>query len=120
MTKNKSKVDVTTLVRAGMYETLEPLLKAMYGEFQELSRKKQDGVLNKNKIQVVNRLLKDVLSVVEDEPARAYLDLINEDDMPQNSDIALLLSQYRATMTQFHERYFRFDQEARVSRWMID
>ena len=119
MKKNKPRDEVTTLDRANNYEILEPLLKAMYLEFQELSRKKPDGVLNKNKIQVVNRLLKDVLKILDDEPSRAYLDLVNEDEIPQYSDIALLLSQYRAAMGQFHDRYYRFDREARVSRWWI-
>lgn len=119
MAKNKPKGDATTTERVALYENLEPLLEAMYKEFQELSRKKQDGVLNKNKIQVVNRLLKDVLTILEEEPSRGYLDLVNEDDMPQNSDVALFLSQYRAAMKQFHEKYFGYDPMAGGTRWLI-
>jgi hypothetical protein len=119
MSKWQPKGDVTTIARASMYESLDPLLKAMYQEFQELSRKKQEGVLNRNKIQMVNRLLKDVLTILEAEPSRGYLNLVDEDDVPQNSDIALLLSQYRAAMKQFHEKYFRYDPTTRDHRWWV-
>jgi hypothetical protein len=119
MAKNKPRRDVTTTERVGLYENLQPLLEAMYHEFQELSRKKQDGVLNKSKIQVVNRLLKDVLTILEEEPSRGYLDLVNEDDIPQNSDVALLLSQHRAAMKQFHGKYFRYDNMARETKWWV-
>jgi hypothetical protein len=36
-----------------------PLLAAMFREFQEASKKKPDAVLNKRKVQIVNRLLHD-------------------------------------------------------------
>src|SRR5437867_860421 len=86
-------------------ETLRPLLQAMFVEFKELSRKKPDGVLNKRKVAIVNRLLKDVLFILEDEPTRPYLDLLDEDDLPQNSDVLLMLSQFDAALDAFYDRY---------------
>ena len=82
-----------------------PLLTAMFNEFKELSKKKPEGVLNKRKVELVNRLLKDVLIILEDEPSRPYLDLLDEDDIPQNSDVLLILSQFEAAMKAFHNRY---------------
>ncbi|WP_096703266.1 hypothetical protein [Magnetospirillum sp. 15-1] len=103
---NKSRrSDVTTAERAAAYDALEPLLNAMFREFQELSKKKPDGVLNKNKINVVNRLLIDVQKVLDDEPNRSYLDLLNEDDVPQYSDVVITLGQHVAAMAAFHSRY---------------
>ncbi len=86
-----------------------PLLRAMFDEFKELSKKKPDAVLNKRKVELVNRLLKDVLAILEDEPSRPYLDLLDEDDLPQNSDVLLMLSQFVAAMSAFHDRYFGYD-----------
>ena len=34
------------------------------------------------------------------------LDLLDEDDVPQNGDVVLMLSQYVAAMEQFHAVYF--------------
>jgi predicted glycosyltransferase len=117
MARNNQPGNITTRGQADKHEALNPLVSAMYEEFQELSRKKPDGVLNKNKITIMNRLLKDVLTILEKEPSRPYLDLVNEEDIPQNSDVALILSQYRAAMKQFYDRYFGWDESSRKQIW---
>jgi len=38
---------------------------------------------------------------------RLYLDELNEDDLPQNSDVVLILSQTAAAMEAFEKRYYR-------------
>lgn len=78
----------------------------MYGEFQELSKKKQDGQVGKTKVKMVNRLLKAIHELLQDEPNRGYLDELNEDDLPQNSDVVLILSQTSAAMEAFQRRYY--------------
>lgn len=80
------------------HDKLLPLLHAMFREFQELSKKKPDSVLNKKKIEIANKLLKDVLSHLEGTPFRQYLYLLDEDDLPQNSDVMLILGQAIAAM----------------------
>ncbi len=80
----------------------------MFDEFQELSKKKPEGVLNKRKVEIVNRLLKDVYKVIEGEPTRAYLDLLDEDDLPQNSDVVLMLGQAVAAMNAFKSKYYGY------------
>jgi hypothetical protein len=83
-----------------------PLLTAMFREFQEASKRKPDGLLNVRKIAIVNRLLKDVFCILDAEPSRAYLDLLDEDAVPQNGDVALMLGQTVAAMDAFKEKYF--------------
>lgn len=100
---------LTTTKNVSAYQALMPLLKAMFGEFKELSKKKPDGVLNKRKIMLVNRLLKDVLVILENELSRPYLDLLDEDDVPQNSDVLLMLSQFEAAMNAYRNRYYFAD-----------
>ncbi|MSP74702.1 MAG: hypothetical protein EXR12_01060 [Rhodospirillaceae bacterium] len=85
-----------------------PLLSAMFLEFQEAAKKKPDGVLNKRKVEIVNRLLVDVLTIVDGEPSRAYLDKLDEDDVPQNGDVTLMLGQTVAAMKAFREKYHRY------------
>lgn len=102
----KGSKNATTVERATQYNALMPLLEAMFREFRELAKKKPEGVLNKRKVDMVNRLLKDVLTIVEDEPNRPYLDLLDEDDLPQNSDVLLILSQFEASMKVFQNRYY--------------
>lgn len=106
MAESRSSNDFTTIEKARKHEALNPLLKAMHQEFQELSKKKSDGALNKGKVQIVNRLLKDVQTILDTEPSRPYLDLLDEESLPQNSDVSLILSQYCAAMKSFHEKYY--------------
>jgi hypothetical protein len=95
----------TTAKRAAQHETLMPLLKAMASDFQDLAKKKPDGALTKGKVAIVNRLLHDLRSLLEDEPSAAYLDLLDEEGLPQNSDVVLILGQFVAAMGSFRRRY---------------
>ena len=78
----------------------------MFREFQELSKKKPDSALNKRKVELVNRLLRGIHSILEGESTNAYLDLLDEDDLPQNSDVVLILGQTLAAMETFKEKYY--------------
>jgi hypothetical protein len=86
-----------------------PLLQSMFAEFKELSKKKPDGAVNKSKIKVINRLLTKCREVLQSELSIDYLDLLEEDDLPQNSDVVLMLSQYVAAMKKFHDDHYGFD-----------
>jgi hypothetical protein len=99
----------TTLNRANLYEVTMPLLKSMFAEFKELSKKKPDGAVNKSKIKIINRLLAKCREVLESELSIEYLDLLEEDDVPQNSDVVLMLSQYVASMDKFHKDHYGWD-----------
>ena len=90
----------TTREKVAEYETTSPLLRAMYREMGELSKKKPDGTLSKKKVSIINRLLTDLMKLLEDEPESKYLEMLADDDLPQNSDVVLILSQYSAAMTQ--------------------
>ncbi len=94
--------------RGKSHDDLAPLLAAMFKEFQEAARKKPDAVLNAQKVRIVNRLLTDVLAILDGEPSRTYLELLKEDDLPQNSDVTLMLGQVVAAMDAFKERYYTF------------
>ncbi len=99
----------TTSKKVAEYTTLSPLLEAMFKEFQELSRKKPDGQVGQTKVRMVNRLLKAVHQLLEGEPNRDYLDELDEDELPQNSDVVLILSQTVAAMNAFRAKYYKWD-----------
>jgi hypothetical protein len=103
--------------RGEKHDDLMPMLEAMFREFQDASKKKPDGVLNAQKVRIANRLLAEVLLIVDGEPTRAFLDLLNEDDLPQNSDVALILGQSVAAMEAFQKKYFKYRPLAGKSAW---
>ncbi len=99
----------TTAGKVELYQVTMPLLQAMYSEFKEFSKKKPDGAVSKAKMKVVNRLLAKCQEVLESEASIAYLDILDEDDVPQNSDVVLMLSQYVTAMKQFRSTYYTWD-----------
>jgi len=96
----------TTADKASTHDTTMPLLESMYTEFKDLSKKKPDAAVSKSKINIANRLLEKVRLVLNDEDSIEFLDLLDEDDVPQVSDVTLILSQYVAAMTAFHKKYY--------------
>ncbi|MBK8067527.1 MAG: hypothetical protein IPK27_07810 [Rhodanobacteraceae bacterium] len=99
----------TTLAKATMHDVMAPLLAAMYGEFKELSKKKPDSAVSKSKLLIVNRLLEKIRGVLSAEQSIDFLDLLSEDDVPQASDVTLIISQYVAAMEAFKNKYYGWD-----------
>ena len=89
------------------YEMLEKLLASIYTEMKEFSKKKPDEPLNKFKVKHINRVLEQVKEIMKNEPTNEFLDLLEEDSLPSNSDSVLIIGQYNAAMSQFRSKYFR-------------
>lgn len=119
MTRRSQADALTTAEQAAKHDSLSPLLSAMFREFQEFTKKKPEGVLSKSKVKIVNRLLADILTIVQDEPSRPFLDLLDEDDLPQNSDVLLMLGQFVAAMSGFHEKYWGWDSGKSEHTWFV-
>jgi len=83
------------------FEVVMPLLQSMLVEMKELAKKKQDAPVNQIKVRMVNRLLGDVRAVVAQEPELAYLDMLDEESLPEYSDSVIVLSQYLTAMERF-------------------
>ena len=100
---------LTTKQAAESFEVLMPLLKSLYNEFKDLSKKNPESAVSKGKVALVNRLLEKVRGILSDQDSLPFLDLLNDDDLPQSSDVTIMLSQYVAAMTAFKYRYFGWD-----------
>lgn len=92
--------------QAEQFEMLSPILDSVFNEIKELSKKKQDGALNELKVKMTNRVLVKVKSILQDDPTVEFLDLLDEEVFPTNSDAVLIISQFRAAMSQFKEKHY--------------
>ena len=88
------------------FKMLSPMLSSLLDEVREFSKKKPDGVLNKFKVATLNRTLKDIKDILSSDPSNQYLDLLDEDSLPQNSDAVLVLGQFQAAMSHFKSKYY--------------
>jgi len=107
----------TTTDKVLAYDTTVELLKSMYLEFKDLSKKKPDAAVSKSKINITNRLLTKLRSVLNDEESIEFLDLLDEDDIPQVSDVTLILSQYEAAMAAFKKKYYGYNDFEHKHQW---
>jgi len=89
------------------------MLKSLGTEIRELSKKKQEGVLNLIKVKMINRVLEPLHNeILAHVPARIFLDLLDEDSLPNNSDAVLVISQYETAIIEFttmYQRSFKID-----------
>lgn len=91
-------------------EMLSPILNSILIEMKEFSKKKQDGVLNKLKVDMINRILEQIKDILSDEPTVKFLDLLDDETLPTNSDAVLILTQYATAMKQFKSKYYGRDE----------
>jgi hypothetical protein len=84
---NKNNVDV--------FEKLSGQLLSIYEEISLLSKKNPNDAVNKFKLKFINKLLSQSNNYLA-EKYRPFDDFDNfdEDDVPQNSDVVFILSQY--------------------------
>lgn len=108
----------TTRAKASSWVVVKPLLDAMYLEFKELSKKNPQAAISKGKVKVVNRVLDACRQVLADEASLVFLDLLDEDDLPLNSDVTLALSQYCAAMNQYRDTYYGWHTNA--NSWVVE
>lgn len=97
-----------------LYNTISPLLHSAFNEVKEFSKKKQDDPLNLKKVKMINRLLEKAKEVLKNEPTVDFLDMLDEDELPSNSDAVLTMSQFISAMNKFHNDHYH------LNGWDID
>lgn len=101
--KLPSKADVSKILMTHNF------LESAYAEMKDFSKKSPDSVLNERKVKSLNRILKDIKDVLANEPTAAYMDLLDEEMLPTNSDVVLTMSQYRSALENFRNKYRRYN-----------
>lgn len=87
------------------FKMLVQLLDSIYFEMKEFSKKKPDEPLNKFKVKNVNRVLEPVKDILSLEPTNIFLDILDDDSLPTNSDAILVIGQFQASMKRFQKKY---------------
>lgn len=94
-------------------------LKDMKSEFLELSKKKPTDAVNKFKLKLVNVLIEKANALI-DASNKPFDDFnrFDEDDLPNNSDVVLILSQYVSCMGKYGRDQVVLTSGTRY--WVID
>jgi hypothetical protein len=115
--EQRPQADAPSDANVAAFDLIYPMIEAAHKEMSELSKKKQDGILNELKIRHVNRLLDRAKDVLGSDASVEFVEVLDEETLPQNSDAVLVIGQWLAAMSQFKDRHFGFDNERHVKRW---
>ncbi len=77
------------------FEKLQAQLEGLHNEISALSKKSQNDALNKFKLKFVNKIISDSNELLGNgyKPFSDF-DTFDENDLPSNSDAAMMLTQY--------------------------
>ncbi len=101
------------------FEKLEQQLHSFLAEVSELSKKKPNDALNKFKLKFINATLAKLNSLLKDDRPFGDFQLFDVDDLPTNSDVVLILSQYTAATRRFRKEHTEFDEDERKWYWIV-
>jgi len=84
---------------------LTPLLYSAYSEMTELSKKKPNDPLNKFKVEKINQILTPMKELLKGEPIIEFLDVLDDESLPSNSDAVLILRYFREGANAFETKH---------------
>jgi len=101
------------------FEKLQAQLEGLHNEISALSKKSQNDALNKFKLKFVNKIISDSNELLGDnyKPFTDF-DTFDENEMPSNSDVAMMLTQYLSCFEKL--RADNVKQERLNWFWIID
>tara|TARA_R110002020_G_scaffold385332_1_gene596266 strand:- start:108 stop:527 length:420 start_codon:yes stop_codon:yes gene_type:complete len=98
---------ITTESKVAEYEASHDVFVSLLDEVKELSKKKPDASLSAGKVKIVNRVLENLLTVLEGQPDAKYLETLDDDDLPQVSDAVLVMVQFKSALSSYKERHYQ-------------
>lgn len=101
------------------FEKLQAQLEGLHNEISALSKKSQNDALNKFKLKFVNKIISDSNELLaENYKPFSDFETFEENDMPTNSDVAMMLTQYLSCFEKL--RADNVKQERMNWFWIID
>lgn len=97
------------------FEKIEQQLHTMLAEMSELSKKKANDGVNKFKLKLINTLLAKLNPMLESFKPFDDFEEFHDDDVPTNSDVVVMLSQYVGAVFRF--RSLNTERSAFDSSW---
>ncbi|APT35122.1 hypothetical protein MCBMB27_05831 (plasmid) [Methylobacterium phyllosphaerae] len=98
----------TTKAKANIYDAVVGVFDELFKELKDLGKKKPETTLSAAKVKIINRVLEDVMDCLENEANFKYLELLDDETLPQYSDAILILAQFDGALKTFRERHFGY------------
>lgn len=98
---------VTTEESVAIYNATNDIFLGLLKEIRELSKKKPDAIMSAGKVGIINRVLEDLKQVLDKEPEGKFLDLLDDENLPQTSDAVLIMCQYETVLKAYKNKYYQ-------------
>jgi hypothetical protein len=108
---------VDTKEQVAEFEKLEQQLHSFLTEISDLSKKKPNDPLNKFKLKLINSTVMKLNGLLKDTRPFDDFEQFEIDDLPSNSDVVVILSQYTAAVHRF--RMDNSSDEDGDWRWVV-
>ena len=92
------------------FERMMGQLKGLYNEISQLAKKSPNDAVNAFKLKFVNRVL-STANLILDAGYRPFVEFseFNSDDLPTNSDVTMMLTQYMEQSERFRSDNVIYD-----------
>lgn len=107
----------TTQEKAAAYESVIDVFRELFKELKDLGKKKPEATLSSAKVKLINRVLEDVILCMEGQSFAKYLEVLDDEALPQYSDAILILSQHEGALQAFRERHYGYYDG--TTQWVI-
>lgn len=110
--KSKDEIDA--------FQKLILQMEKILNDFKDLSKKNPDGAVNTFKLQFVNKLLGEA-NIMLDKASKPFddFDTFSEDELPTNSDVVLILTQYMAGLQNYALNNIAYNSRIGDQAWII-
>lgn len=103
-----------------IFEKVQSQLEGLHTEISVLSKKSQNDALNKFKLKFVNQIISEANELLGDE-YRPFADfsLFDDSEIPTNSDVAMMLTQYLSCLEKLRADNVKQDKYGRW-HWLLN
>ena len=77
----------TTQNAVNVYQASVGVFNGLIAEVRELSKKKPGATLSKGKVRIINRVLSDLQIVMDAEPEKKFLDLLDDEEFHKQATL---------------------------------
>ena len=98
---------VTSEEAVSIFLATNNIFLGLLKEIRELSKKKPDAIMSASKVAIINRVLEDLKEILDKEPEGKFLDVLDDNDLPQTSDAVLVMVQYETALKSFKSKYYQ-------------
>ena len=104
-----------------VFEKLVGQLMSLYDELAILSKKKPNDAVSTFKLRFINNLVSQANQFLgENYIPFADFEVFDEDDVPQNSDVVFIVSQYLQCFEKYRADNVKWDYDIRCWSWTVD